>query len=108
MGNVTFLIIMIPVSLLFTGLGIYARKRKEPMWFFAGTSVSAEEITDVPAYNRANGRLWFGYSLSFWTSALLGFFKAGIGGIFLIIGCPVGTIALPIIYNKIYDKYKRK
>ena len=107
MGNIAFLIIMIPVSLLFTCLGIYAWRRKEPMWFFSGISVSAEEITDVPAYNKANGKLWIAYSLIFWISAICGFFKAGVGGIILIVGGIIGSIALPLIYNKIYNKYKK-
>ena len=107
MGNIAFLIIMIPVSLLFTCLGIYAWRKKDPMWFFAGISVSAEEITDVPAYNKANGKLWIAYSFIFWISAICGFFKAGVGGIILIVGCPIATIALPLIYNKIYNKYKK-
>lgn len=108
MGNFVFLIIMVPVSMLFTGLGIYAWRRTEPMWFFAGTTVEKDEIQDVPAYNRANGKLWIGYSMIFWISAILGFFKAGIGGIFMIVGAIVGALALPFIYNKIYDRYKRK
>ena len=75
MGNIVFLIIMVPISMLFTGLGIYAWKRKEPMWFFAGTTVSKDEIADIPAYNKANGMLWIGYSMIYWISSILGYLK---------------------------------
>ena len=107
MGNIVFLIIMVPISMLFTGLGVYAWKRKEPMWFFAGTTVSKDEIADIPAYNKANGMLWIGYSMIYWISSILGYFKASVGGIFMIIGCIMGSLALPLIYHKIYDKYRK-
>ena len=58
MGNIIWLIIMVPVSMLFTGLGVYAWKRKKPMWFWSGSTVSENEISDVRAYNRANGIMW--------------------------------------------------
>ena len=55
MEKVLWLLILVPVSALFTGIGIYAARRKEPMWFWSGTQVRKEEISDVRAYNRANG-----------------------------------------------------
>ena len=63
MGNLIWLIIMIPSSLLFTCIGIYAWMRKKPMWFWAGDTVPEDEITDVCAYNRANGIMWLCFSL---------------------------------------------
>ena len=39
MGNIIWLIIMVPVSMLFTGIGVYAWKRKKPMWFWSGSTV---------------------------------------------------------------------
>ena len=74
MGSlIVWLVIMIPLSSLFTGLGIYAMKRKEPMWFWSGTSVSADEISDIKAYNKANGIMWIVFSTIFWIAALLSF-----------------------------------
>ena len=52
MDNIIWLIIMIPVSLLFTGIGIYAWKRKKPMWFWSGSTVKESEISDIAAYNK--------------------------------------------------------
>ena len=45
MENVIWLVITIPCSLLFTGIGIYAWRRRKPMWFWSGSSVKEEEIT---------------------------------------------------------------
>ena len=58
MDNLIWPIIMIPSSLLFTCIGIYAWKRKKPKWFWAGDTVLKEDITDVHAYNEANGLMW--------------------------------------------------
>ncbi|MBR2760097.1 MAG: hypothetical protein IKE16_08360 [Solobacterium sp.] len=107
MENIIWLIIMIPVSMLFTVLGIYAWRRKEPMWFWSGSTVKESEIRDVPAYNRANGIMWLVFSALLWVSALLGFLNRKSGGILLIAGCIIAVPLLPIIYERIYRKYKK-
>ena len=71
MSNLYFLIIMVPTSLLFTSIGIYAWRRKKPMWFWAGDTVSEDEITDVRAYNRANGIMWLCFSLPLWIGTIV-------------------------------------
>ena len=103
-----WLIIMIPVSALFTGLGIYAMKRKEPMWFWSGSSVDEKDITDVAAYNRANGIMWLCFSGLFWIAAILGFLKRESAGPFLGAGCLLGVLLLPFVYGKIYKKYRKQ
>ena len=70
MQTVLFQFIMIPLSAFFTCIGIYAWRRKKPMWFFAGSTVEEREITDVTAYNRANGIMWISYSGVFWLSVI--------------------------------------
>lgn len=92
---------------LFTGIGIYAYRRKDPMWFWSGSTVSREEITDIPAYNRANGRMWIAYSVPFWISGLLGGQYPVIGGITLGAACTVGLLFLVMTYKKIYRTYAR-
>ena len=107
MQNIVWLIIMIPVSALFTGLGIYAFKRKAPMWFWSGSSVNEEEITDVPAYNRANGIMWLAFSALLWLSTVLGMLNMKSGGICLIIACTVALPLLPLVYSRICKRYKK-
>ena len=108
MGKIMWMLIMIPLSALFTGIGIFAWLRKEPMWFWAGSTVKESEIRDVRAYNRANGIMWLVYSVVFWASTILGMFHVGAAGIVLTIGCPAGIFALIIAYLRIYDYYKVK
>lgn len=108
MERIIWLIIMIPLASLFTGLGIYAMRRKKPMWFWSGSTVSEDEITDIPAYNRANGIMWLAFSGIFWISAILGIFNVSLAGPLIGIGCVAGIPALVIAYNRIYKKYGKR
>ena len=107
MEKVIWLVITIPCSLLFTGIGIYAWRRRKPIWFWSGSSVREEEITNVKAYNRENGIMWICYSAVFWISTIMGIRSVSIAGIVLAVGCLGGLPLLVIAYNRIYRKYKR-
>ena len=107
MEKVIWLVITIPCSLLFTGIGIYAWWRTKPMWFWSGSSVREEEISNVKAYNRENGIMWICYSAVFWISTIMGIRSVSIAGIVLAVGCLGGLPLLVIAYNRIYRKYKR-
>ena len=102
-----WLFIMIPVSAFFTGIGIFAWTRKKPMWFWSGSTVEEDEITDVGAYNRANGILWIAFSALFWISTVLGVLDMQAGGICLIAGSLVGIPLLPFVYGRIYRQYRK-
>lgn len=108
MKRVIWLVIMIPLATLFSGIGIYAWKRKKPMWFWSGSTVDEKDITDVPAYNRANGIMWLCYSAVFWIAAILGIFRQELAGVFLAVGCLAGIPVLVIAYRKIFEKYKAR
>ena len=107
MEKVIWLVITIPCSLLFTGIGIYAWRRTKPMWFWSGSSVREDEITNVKAYNRENGIMWICYSAVFWISTIMGIRSVSTAGIVLAVGCLGGLPLLVITYNRIYRKYKR-
>ena len=107
MERILWLIIMIPIGALFTGLGIYAWKRKKPMWFYSGSTVKERDISDIPAYNRANGIMWICFSAVFWISAIMGLFQVAFAGIFTAVGIFAGIPILAFIYSRIYAKYKR-
>ena len=107
MNNIIWLIVMIPVSAFFTGLGIYAWKRKKPMWFWSGSKVDENEISDVQAYNKANGIMWIAFSGILWLSVFLGIRNMEEAGYSLLAGCIIGVPALPIAYGKIYARYRK-
>ena len=107
MDRIIWLVIMIPLGLFFSGIGIFAWTRKKPMWFWSGSTVDEKSISDIPAYNRANGIMWICYSAVFWISAILGIFRQETAGVVLAVGCLLGIPALIIAYRKIYNKYKK-
>lgn len=106
MENIIWLIIMIPCSALFTGIGIFAWNRKKPMWFWSGSTIKESEISDVRAYNHANGVMWIVFSLIFWLSTFLGFWNEIAAGIAIAAGCVIGLPMLAVVYQRIYAKYK--
>ena len=106
MEQAGWLFIMAPCSAVFTAIGIYAWQRKKPMWFWSGSTVEESEIADIPAYNRANGRMWIIFSLPLWLSAFLGLRNDVAALILLIAGFVIGLPLLVAAYRRIYEKYK--
>lgn len=92
---------------VFIGFGVFALKKQTPIHFWSGTVVKAEEITDIKAYNRANGIMWIVYGaliiLSGIPAAILDLNMFAIISIVIIF---LGLIIMIIIYNKIYNKYR--
>lgn len=105
--DIIFLFIMIFCSALFTGIGVYAMYRKEPMWFWSGSKVESEEISDVPAYNRANGVMWILYSLPMWLATFIGLKYPAVTVTIILLDSTVGIIALIVAYKRIYNRYKK-
>jgi len=93
-------------ALIFGLIALWAFKRKDPMHFWSGSTVRPEEISDIPAYNRANGLMWAIYTVCMVITGILSLFSIKIGVILLIILCVPGIIVLIIVYNRIYNKYK--
>ncbi|MCI5650201.1 MAG: hypothetical protein MR332_12390 [Fusicatenibacter sp.] len=106
MENVVWFILMVPCSAVFTIIGIYAWNRKKPMWFWSGSAVEETEIADIPAYNRANGRMWIVYSLPFWLSTFLGVCNQMVALALIAADCVIGLPVLIVVYERIYAKYK--
>ena len=99
-------ITMIPCSALLTGIGIYAWNRKKPMWFWSGSSVKETEISDVTAYNHANGIMWVVYSIIYWIATFAGIWNSVIAVSLIIAGGAIGLPLLVVVYKGIYARYK--
>ena len=110
------IILMTFVNLLcagiFYGIGFWAQKRSDPMHFYTGTTVDPKTISDIPAYNRENAKMWKAFSIPFWLCA-----GCALGSIWfdvlmivsivlLALGCTVGIGWLICKYHKILKKYK--
>lgn len=98
---------MIPCSALLTGIGLYARKRKKPMWFWSGSTVDESELINVPAYNKANGNMWIIYSIPYWICTFIGIVYPIAAVIILFLWCIGGIAFLISRYKKIYNHYKK-
>ena len=106
-GIVVWILCVGGAATLFTGIGIYAMHRKDPMWFWAGSTVQPESITDIPAYNRENGWMWIIYSVPFWLGVILGWRWPKFGGVTIALACTVGIAWLIWRYQRILKKYQR-
>jgi len=108
MENILFSIISWACALLFGIIAVVALKKKTPIHFWAGMKVDSDEITDIPAYNRANAVMWAIYALCFVASAVAALFHIGMGAALLVAASTVGIVWLIATYRKIYKKYSAK
>lgn len=107
-GAIPFAIIVWICALVFIAIGIYSLKRKTPMHFWSGTTVKVEEISDIKAYNKANGIMWISYGFTYIIGGILSLlFNTNVGGIIVAILGTLGIIILVLVYQRIYQKYKK-
>ncbi|MBR5866708.1 MAG: hypothetical protein IKZ04_02245, partial [Spirochaetaceae bacterium] len=84
----TLVAVSVFCGLVFVFFGIWAFIRKDPMHFWAGTTVPAESVKDLKKYNRANGLMWIFASLLFFIAAIICIFDFALAGNVLGIGVP--------------------
>ena len=96
------------VSLILLVFGILAWRSEKAVGFFAG--VKPPEVTDVRRYNRSVAVLWFAYAVLFELLGLpLFFLKQNHAGFLLsVLGVPVISIVLMVLYQRILSKYRIK
>lgn len=90
-----------------TGIGIYAYRLDKPMFFWSGKTVRSEELTDIEAYNHANGIMWIVYSVPAWVSTVLYFWHQIAAVTLLALWGTFGLGILMYAYHRIYKKYRR-
>jgi hypothetical protein len=105
---IIFPIISLVISGVMLTLAFISFKKKEPMLFWVGSAIKSDDLTDIPAYNKANGWMWFVFSLTFLFSGVLGLFNGIIGSTLLLIMCMSGAPLMMICYQLIYLKFKSK
>jgi hypothetical protein len=106
-AKIAFVVPVLICALIFVGMGILSIDKDTPMHFWSGTTVKAEEISNVKSYNKENGIMWIIYGSTYILSAILTiFFGSKIGVLIVTLSCTVGLIALILVYTSIYKKYK--
>lgn len=108
MSTILIAVICWFMALTFGGMALWAYKRRTPMHFWSGSTVRPEEITDIPAYNRANGRMWLIYAAGMAASGVLSFIHIATGFILMTVLILPGIIVLIVVYKRIYNKYSTK
>ena len=98
-------------ALTFMAIAAWARKSTKPVTFWSGTSVPADKVTDVSAYNHANAVMWSVYSVPFWLAGLVGAFGflgdvyTMVSTILLSVSCFPGMFLLIWAYRRIEKRY---
>mgnify|MGYP003293484184 CR=1 FL=1 len=106
MISITWILTTGLCSLFMTSIGIYAWLRKKPMWFWSGSKVQDDEISNIPAYNRANGIMWIAYSLPYWVSTIVGIKDIEMASNIVLVWALISIPLLVLWYKRIYNKYK--
>lgn len=104
-GKIIMCTVAFGCAALLFAIGVYAQKRKKPMWFWSGSEVDASQITDVKQYNKENGHMWQLYSLWYFAAGFAGLWNPIAALLFLVLGCTAGIALLIGSYNKICKKY---
>ena len=82
--NILFAYVCWLCSIIFGLIALLlAYKRRTPMHFRAGSTVDPEEIADIPAYNKANGKMWLAYAASTILAGVVSLFSIGVGATLL-------------------------
>lgn len=113
LGSIVLILCGFGCGALFCWMGSWAENRKDPMHFWTGSVVDPKTITDIPAYNKANARMWRRYAVPYWLTGWCGFFgflnyriTALVGCLLVGIASTVGIIWLIWAYKRIEKQYK--
>ena len=107
-GKIIGCVVYFGCAILFWGIGMYAKRCKKPMWFWAGSTVDESKISDVKAYNKENARMWKWYSLWYFAAAVAAIWNTVVAVVLLVLSCTLGLVILVATYNKIHEKYRVK
>ena len=105
-ANIIAAAMCVIVAVFMATIALWAFKRKDPMHFWTGSTIDPKDISDIPAYNRANGLMWLVYSGLFIISAVISLINITAGGISIAVISTLGIIPLIIGFKKITKKYK--
>lgn len=99
------------VALVMIGIGMSQLKSKVPVAFYSGEKpFAAEELTDVPMWNRKHGEMWVIYGIVIMFSWAAGFL-IGMDSVWCVVPMVGGVIA-PVIgmivyHHKLIGIYKQ-
>jgi len=105
--NIIFAAAMWVCAFCIGGIALWIAGRNKPVCFWRGRAMRSQEITDIRAYNRANAVMYCRFSLCFVTAGIIAPFNLIAGVIFIVTASVLGSFAMTICYNGIYERYQR-
>lgn len=105
MENIIFVMMSWICGAIFVLIGFSCFKRTQPTGFWSGVEVRKDEVTDVKAYNVANGIMWCIFSLFFWISGVAAIFNSTLAIVFIVVGCTGGVVGLILGYGWIKRRF---
>ena len=93
------------VALIYGVTAYLVSKRSKPFPFFTGVSIPTEMLTDVRAYNRANGKMWAIYSAVHVVAGFLALLSSTLG--FVLFGLLIlpGLVFMFGFHKRILRQY---
>ncbi len=107
-SNIVYLIIMWGGAAVFLIIGACAMKKKKPMWISIGPNTAKGKIKDIPAYNKAQGKMWCLLSIPLWISGIITFFFPAAAIVIFAVFCLVEIGGVVWWQSKIEEKYITK
>ena len=98
-------------ALLCLGLAKAAARSEKPFGFWSWKEVKPESVSDIPAYNRENARLWRIYSVPYFVATAVGILGiwldifALLCLVLLILAATLGLFWLICSYRRIEKRY---
>ena len=81
-------------------------RMRRPFPFLTGVIIPAEMITDVRAYNRANGKMWAIFSVIHVVVGVLALFSSALGFVLLGLLFVPGLIVMFHFHKRIFNRFK--
>lgn len=113
LGAIVLILCGFGCGALFSWIGSWAERRKDPMHFWSGSAVDPKTITDIPAYNMANARMWKRYAVPYWVTGWCGFgcflnypVASAVGILSVGLASTIGIVWLIFAYKRIEKQYK--
>lgn len=92
----------------FWGISRYALRATKPVNFWAGMEIDPKTVGDIPAYNRANAKMWQVYSVPCWLAGFVSIWSSIACVVILGLACFPGLWLLTRHYRGIEEKYIHK
>lgn len=92
---------------LFAGIGWFAKSLSEPMWFWSGSTIPADTISDIPAYNREMARMWYRMSVPMWITGVTFLWLPMCSAVVMGLSVTLGIPLMIRCYHRIRKKYEK-